>query len=351
MRFFLFILFLFVRFSLIAQIQVFDQKNHSPIPFVQLLNEKGSIVCTADVNGILPYIDMPKKQQCSLQHISYKTLEFSSDLLQKRKSLYLLPMSYALDEVTIHADQPDYICLKGYYRSYQFNDSLLKYYSDGIVEYFIPLRKKKLKFKLLQYRSFRSKKIVKLDRKRAFSVSDISVAIPYIECLSLMEEVKQKYDIIGSSIFVDSIKAGSLSINDANNSLKIELDRLAPKKQKTFSLFGYTSTLVSSFVIENSRFENDFISRMNLLNRKEYIKKFYHYKKDKKMQLIESVSEFYVIDRSYMTKAEMKKVKTDSNGYGMPCSHNYTTEYWRILNVPKLSSSLQYALDNKLEMY
>ena len=55
--------------------------------------------------------------------------------------LLLLPLKVLgqvkLQDVTISGKQPKFVRLKGYFRSYQHNDSLLKYYVDGIVEYYI----------------------------------------------------------------------------------------------------------------------------------------------------------------------------------------------------------------------
>ena len=39
-----------------------------------------------------------------------------------------------LQDVNITGTRPHYVRLKGYYRSYQTNDSIMKYYNDGIVE-------------------------------------------------------------------------------------------------------------------------------------------------------------------------------------------------------------------------
>ena len=62
--------------------------------------------------------------------------------------LLLLPLKVLgqvkLQDVTISGKQPKFVRLKGYFRSYQHNDSLLKYYEDGIVEYYINLKNEKV---------------------------------------------------------------------------------------------------------------------------------------------------------------------------------------------------------------
>ena len=45
-----------------------------------------------------------------------------------------------LEDVNVTGNRPHFIRLKGYYRSYQTNDSVMKYFNDGIVEYYINLK-------------------------------------------------------------------------------------------------------------------------------------------------------------------------------------------------------------------
>lgn len=45
-----------------------------------------------------------------------------------------------LEDVNVTGKRPHFIRLKGYYRSYQTNDSVMKYFNDGIVEYYINLK-------------------------------------------------------------------------------------------------------------------------------------------------------------------------------------------------------------------
>ena len=57
-----------------------------------------------------------------------------------------------LQDVTISSQRPKFVRLKGYYRSYQHNDSVLKYYVDGIVEYYINLKNEKVDIRMYSSR-------------------------------------------------------------------------------------------------------------------------------------------------------------------------------------------------------
>lgn len=90
--------------------------------------------------------------------------------------LLLLPLKVLgqvkLQDVTISGKQPKFVRLKGYYRSYQHNDSLLKYYVDGIVEYYINLKNEKVYLRKYGCRYLRNKELISKDKKRAFMLSD-----------------------------------------------------------------------------------------------------------------------------------------------------------------------------------
>lgn len=83
--------------------------------------------------------------------------------------LLLLPLKVLgqvkLQDVTINGKQPKFVRLKGYFRSYQHNDSLLKYYEDGIVEYYINLKNEKVYLRKYGCRYLRNEELISKDKK------------------------------------------------------------------------------------------------------------------------------------------------------------------------------------------
>ena len=71
-----------------------------------------------------------------------------------------------LQDVTISSQRPKFVRLKGYYRSYQHNDSVLKYYVDGIVEYYINLKNEKVDIRMYSSRHLRNEELISKDKKR-----------------------------------------------------------------------------------------------------------------------------------------------------------------------------------------
>lgn len=95
-----------------------------------------------------------------------------------------------LQDVDVTGTRPHYVRLKGYYRSYQWNNSVLKYYNDGIVEYFVDLKKNRSDNNVYISSCMRNNQLVAKDRKRAFTYSDDQTGKP------LQMSPKEKSEII-----------------------------------------------------------------------------------------------------------------------------------------------------------
>ena len=68
-------------------------------------------------------------------------------------------------DVNVTGTRPHYVRLKGYYRSYQTNDSIMKYYNDGIVEYYINLKNGKTDLCSYSNRNLHNSKLIAEDKK------------------------------------------------------------------------------------------------------------------------------------------------------------------------------------------
>lgn len=77
------------------------------------------------------------------------------------------PIVNALKEVVVSnkKEKNQYLVLKTYVRSFQINNDRVHYFMDGIVEYYISLKTKKVKLKFLSNRSFENKSIPQLKDK------------------------------------------------------------------------------------------------------------------------------------------------------------------------------------------
>lgn len=339
--------------QLYAQIIVLDEKDHSPIPFAQIINSNGAIIGATDISGNLPNLST-KDNVIFIQHIAYETKEIKLKNLVKKKYIYLSPRIYNIDAVTVKAPKAEYVYLKGYYRSYQLNDSCLKYYEDGIVEFYIPMKGRNIERKIIEYRTLQNKELTGKDKIRKFHVSDIHVSLPYLERKTLIESRKNKYQSEKDSanyipLLFNNSPVGMIKKDTMLKTCRIELDILATEKKQTLTLFGYTTRLAAGYNTETYKLKKDYYSQLDLLNKKDYRKIFYKYKKDEKEQQIEVINEFYVLNHSYKTKDKVKEELRHTENTADSNKTHYNYEFWNLPEIPKLSMPLELLLKNKME--
>lgn len=297
-----------------------------------------------------------------IQHISYDNLAISYDHLKNIKIIRLNRTQNNLPEVTVVGskyNKPEILVLKGYYRSYQLEDSIPKYYTDGIVEYYISKKRKKgLKNRVIEYRSYRNEELVKKEKQRANMVSMVVAGVPYINSLTIIDDLDKNYSIQQLSdhqiIKRDNSTVGIIRTNKPLNRVQIDIDLIAPQKEKTRSLFKYTSKITHINITENYSFQGlSKLSKDNLESRKEYRQIYFKHKKDKDFVEIDVIHEFYVLEKRYLTKEELKDIKT-SSFFGLQRSHSYSHEYWKDLDknhIPKLNKNIENLLGTKLKLY
>ena len=349
----LLLLLLFLTNKLYAQITVLDEKDHSPVSFAQIINSNGAIIGATDASGKLSDLST-KDNIIFIQHIAYQTKEININKLAKKKDIYLSPCIYNIDAVTVKAPKADYVYLKGYYRSYQLNDSCLKYYEDGIVEFYIPLKGKNVERKILEYRTLKNKGLTEKDKIRKFHVSDIHISLPYLEKKTLIQNVKNKYQSEKDSanyipLLFNNSPVGMIKKDTILKTCRIELDILATEKKQTLTLFGYTTRLAAGYDTETYKLKKDYYSQTDLLNKKDYRKIYYKYKKDQKEQQIEVINELYILSHSYKTKDKVKEELRQTENTAEASKTHYKSDFWNLPEIPKLSTPLELILKDKME--
>lgn len=287
-----------------------DKENGNPIPYAQIVDEKGVTVGISNMQGMLS-LQKLKDGKLVVQHISYYPKELTTADLKSRSRIFLIPKSYTLNDVSISFSKKDYIHLRAYFRSYQLNDSCLKYYRDGFVDFFIRLSNKKIKRYISQIRNLGNDSLIAGDRKRANRVVDKYISIPYLEQRTLIENLKRKgwtfeKDTVVSTLYRNGVYGGIVKRDADNKTCLITYDVLSGMKEKTASLFGYTTRLDCFLQTETYRYKEDFQSYVDLINRKWYRKIFYKYKKDEKEQMVEVFDELYVLAGEYVSTDSVK---------------------------------------------
>ena len=138
-----FIGFLCINYSLSAfsQLIVADNETKAIIPFVHFIGDEGSLLTTSNIKGVVEWGDTisTKKLNVSVAHISYGSIDVDFNKLLKLDTLFLKERFVNLPEIVIKEKEGRkyYVKLHGYYRSYQIENGIPKYYCDGIVDYYI----------------------------------------------------------------------------------------------------------------------------------------------------------------------------------------------------------------------
>ncbi len=339
-------LFALSHLNLNAQIILADKTDRSGVAFAQVTDEKGNTIGISDINGHVR-IDGIGGKIFVVKHLSYEPKEIKTSHLTNGDTLWLSPVNYNLNEVSVSARQLDYIHLKAYFRSYQQNDSCLKYFKDGIVHYYIPLHGKRVKRHVEASRLLENKGLIAKDRKRTNSVVDKYITTPYLEEKTLFERIKQQADTFDeglpyAKLYINGVPTGICKQDSLTR--RVEYDALALEGGKREGkLFGYTTRIEAFVQTEIYRRRADYQSYIDLLNHRDYRKIFYKYKKDKHEQLVEVTDELYVLSQAYVTAEEMKHALKEEGS-----SSKFQEAYWQNPAIPPIHAYLQSVLEREL---
>ncbi len=349
-----------------SQVQIVDSQNNSPVPFVHLISGDGKLLGTSNINGVLDstvckMFIADSNSVITFHHVSYNNLQIESKLLSQKDSIFLNVRDVLLPEVNVtrKGNEPQYVAIKGYYRSYQLDNNIPKYFTDGIVVYYISLKKNILKNRVLEHRSFRNEELINSEKKRKVSITIAAAGIPYIESKTIIDNLDHSYSTVKElgenyAIFKEEDKVGMVEFDSLKKIFKVSIDLIAPEKEKVKKLFNYTSTMLKTEITEDySSASFSSISKGDLLSRKEYRKMLFKHDKEKESDEIDVIHEFYVLEKEFLFKSDLKNVEI-SDHFGLLQSTKYSDEYWENVTkngVPELSVNIRKLLGKDLTPY
>lgn len=327
-----------------GNVHVVDDVDGKAVPYAQIVDEKGVTVGFTDELGALPR--NINKGKVTVQHLSYLPKEVERSDLGNDTCIRLTPRKYSLAEVTVAPKDNDYIHLRTYFRSYQLNDSCLKYFKDGFADFFIKLKGKKVKRVVSQARVLENEKLMFVDKKRANMLVDKYITTPYLEKSTLLEGLKEdgcvcQPDSALAFLYRDGAKVGVIKEDTVNGVCAVTYDALENKGEKKGSLFGYTTRLVYNYQTEVYKDASEYKSYIDLICKRGYRKLFYKHKKDAKEQMIEVVDELYVLKGECVSADRMKELVSDLESAD-------SEESVDALEVPSLSEHLTHVLKTEM---
>ena len=301
----LLVLLLETTFGLVGyaqQVMLADSITKNPVCYATVYDANGTVIGRSDVGGC---INLQKGFEYHISHISYepKSFVYNDDSI-----IFLSPSFYTISEVSVTAKKRKYYHCKVFFRSIEHVDSCLKYYMDGIREFFIDTKSKKVYYGNVETNYFMSKRKGIAQKKRSMMIGDRYMALPFLDKNTLYEETMRdkKRNIESGIVYADSISIGSYEILSDKNEMLLSIDALWPKNSLVTNLFGYTQVLSKYNKTELYRY-NDFDapSVFNLKSSNSYRHLTLTHKKEDIIRDIDVEDEFYVVEYEYTNTKEL----------------------------------------------
>ncbi len=286
----------------VQQVMLVDSITQNPVCYATIYDANGTVIGRSDMGG---YISLQKGFEYHISHISYRSKSFVFD---DDSIIFLSPSSYKLSEVNVTAKKRKYYHCKVYFRSIEHVDSCLKYYMDGIREFFIDTKSKKVHCGNVVTNYFMSKRQDIAQKKRSMMIGDRYMALPFLDKNTLYEETMRdkKRNIESGFVYADSISIGSCEIRLDKNEMLLSMDALFPRSTLVTNLFGYTQVLSKYNKTELYRY-NDFDapSVFNLKSSNSYRHLTLTHKKENIVRDIDVEDIFYIVEYEYTDTKEL----------------------------------------------
>lgn len=296
------ILFLTSLVGFAQQVMLADSITKNPVCYATVYDANGTVIGRSDMGGC---INLQKGFEYHISHISYepKSFVYNDDSI-----IFLSPSFYTISEVSVTAKKRKYYHCKVFFRSIEHVDSCLKYYMDGIREFFIDTKSKKVHCGNVVTNYFMSKRQDIAQKKRSMMIGDRYMALPFLDKNTLYEEIMRdkKRNIESGIVYADSISIGSYEIRSDNSEMLLSIDALWPKNSLVTNLFGYTQVLSKYNKTELYRY-NDFDapSVFNLKSSNSYRHLTLTHKKEDIIRDIDVEDMFYVVEYEYTDTKEL----------------------------------------------
>ena len=288
------ILFLTRLAGFAQQVMLADSITKNPVGYATVYDANGTVIGRSDMGG---YINLQKGLEYHISHISYepKSFVYNDDSI-----IFLSPSFYTISEVSVTAKKRKYYHCKVFFRSIEHVDSCLKYYMDGIREFFIDTKSKKVHYGNVVTNYFMSKRQDIAQKKRSMMIGDRYMALPFLDKYTLYEETMRdkKRNIKAGVVYAETVSIGSCKMLPEKNEMLFSIDALWPKNMLVTNLFGYTQVLSKHNKTELYRNDNA-PSVFDLKSSNSYRHLTLTHKKESLVRDIDVEDVFYVVEYEY----------------------------------------------------
>ena len=237
MRNFIFVLFLFLgKLTGIAQnITLTDSLTKTPIFSATVCDSDGNYIGRTDING---NINLKKGCAYYVSHICYEPKKF---IFNENTSVVMSPKSYTMPDLVVTAKMKKYYHCKVFFRNVQYVDSCMKYYIDGVREFFIDTKSRKVKAGNAYCRLFQTENKDIRQKPKTFLTIEINPGMAGMGKLSLYENTlkDKRKRIEGDIVYGDSMQIGRYEVYPDKKEIVLSSDLLYPKSYRKLNLLGY----------------------------------------------------------------------------------------------------------------
>ena len=296
------ILFLTSLVGFAQQVMLADSITKNPVCYATVYDANGTVIGRSDMGG---YISLQKGFEYYISHISYRPKSF---VYNDDSIIFLSPSFYTISEVSVTAKKRKYYHCKVFFRSIEHVDSCLKYYMDGIREFYIDTKSKKAHCGNVVTNYFMSKRQDIAQKKRSMMIGDRYMALPFLDKNTLYEETMRdnKRNIQSGVVYADTVSIGSCEVFPDKDEMLLSVDALWPKSTLVMNLFGYTQVLSKHNKTELYRYD-DFNAPcvFNLKSSNSYRHLTLTHKKEDIIRDIDVEDMFYVVEYEYTDTKEL----------------------------------------------
>jgi hypothetical protein len=319
-----------------SQHSIKDAVSQESVSFVEIYSDTGNLIGSTDVDGLLSKdlenkILLANAKTLTFVNSFYESSVVSIDDFNNNTVFKMNPIVNALKEVVVcnKKDKNQYLVLKTYVRSLQINNDRVHYFMDGIVEYYISLKTRKVKLKFLSNRSFENKSIRQL-KEKGFKVYFQIVGAPMLSELLDYNKLNDSYGLQKTAVDLkikskeDTSLKGSLYLNPNGTSMALGIitdDK--PKVMKGLGVENILNNYTINSLFSNKEFEN--IGFDSLLYFKETRNYGIKTKKDKVTQKVDATHEVFVLGYRFSEEIGAKGL---DNNYSLIQSSTYQDNYW-----------------------
>ena len=295
------ILFLTSLVGFAQQVMLSDSITQNPVCYATVYDANGTVIGRSDMGG---YISLQKGFEYYISHINHRPKSF---VYNDDSIIILSPSFYTISEVSVTAKKKKYYHCKVYFRSIEHVDSCLKYYMDGIREFFIDTKSKKVHCGNVVINYFMSKRQDIAQKKRSMMIGDKYLALPFLDKNTLYEETMRdkKRNIQSGVVYADTVSIGSCEVFPDKDEMLLSIDALWPKSTLVMNLFGYTQVLSKHNKTELYRYDDfNAPSVFNLKSSNSYRHLTLTHKKENLVRDIDVEDVFFVVEHEYTDTRE-----------------------------------------------